>query len=70
MAQPQSEPVEPDSPASPDSLASLEERILRTVELVTALRAERDAALTELAEARATIEELAAETIFLETPPR
>ena len=30
-----------------DSLASLEERIHRTVELVTLLRAERDAALAE-----------------------
>jgi FtsZ-binding cell division protein ZapB len=31
-----------------DALDSLEERIHRTVELVTALRAERDAALAEL----------------------
>ena len=30
-----------------DSLASLEERILRTVEVVKSLRAERDAALAE-----------------------
>jgi FtsZ-binding cell division protein ZapB len=31
-----------------DALASLEERIRRTVELVTTLRAERDAAVAEL----------------------
>jgi FtsZ-binding cell division protein ZapB len=42
-----------------DSLASLEERILRAVELVAALRAERDAALSDLAEARAALTELA-----------
>ena len=53
-ARPQSELVEH------DSLASLEDRILRTVELVAALRAERDAALAELAAAQATIAELAA----------
>ena len=52
MAQPQSELLEP------DALASLEDRILRTVELVTALRAERDGALAELAAAQATIEKL------------
>lgn len=44
----------------PDSLADLEERVLRTVELVTTLRAERDAAVAELTEARAVIEELSA----------
>ena len=43
-----------------DSLASLEERILRAVELVSALRAERDAALSELLEARAALTEMAA----------
>jgi len=53
-AKPQSELLES------DSLASLEDRILRTVELVAALRAERDRALTELAAAQATIAELAA----------
>jgi FtsZ-binding cell division protein ZapB len=42
-----------------DSLANLEERILRAVELVSALRAERDAALGELKEARAALAELA-----------
>jgi len=42
-----------------DSLASLEERILRAVELVAALRAERDTALGELEEARAALAELA-----------
>src|SRR5579885_3109246 len=35
-----------------DPLASLEERIRRTVEMVAAMREERDAALTELAAAR------------------
>ena len=44
----------------PDSLADLEERVLRTVELVANLRAERDSAVAELAEARAAIEELSA----------
>ena len=34
--------------ADDDALASLEERIRRTVELVSTLRAERDAAITEL----------------------
>jgi FtsZ-binding cell division protein ZapB len=34
--------------ADDDALASLEERIRRTVELVTTLRAERDAAIAEL----------------------
>ena len=42
-----------------DSLASLEERILRAVELVSALRAERDAALSDLAEAQAGLMEMA-----------
>jgi FtsZ-binding cell division protein ZapB len=37
-----------------DSLASLEERIRRTVELVTSLRAERDAAISERDAARVT----------------
>ena len=44
----------------PDSLADLEERVLRTVELVSTLRSERDAALAELAEAQAAIKELSA----------
>ena len=51
-AKPQSEPLDD------DSLAGLEERILRTVELVTSLRAERDRALADLATARAAIAEL------------
>jgi FtsZ-binding cell division protein ZapB len=42
-----------------DSLASLEERIRRAVELVSALRAERDAALSELLEARTALAEMA-----------
>ncbi len=43
-----------------DSLASLEERILRAVELVSALRTERDAALSELEETRAALADMAA----------
>lgn len=39
-------------PSEADALASLEERILRTVELVATLRAERDAAVAELDSAR------------------
>jgi seryl-tRNA synthetase len=50
---------EPESPET-DSLGSLEERIHRTVELVTSLKAERDSALRELAAAKAAIEDLAA----------
>jgi len=42
-----------------DSLASLEERIRRAVELVATLKAERDAALSDLAEARVAMAELA-----------
>jgi FtsZ-binding cell division protein ZapB len=42
-----------------DSLASLEERIRRAVELVSLLKAERDAALSALSETRATLAELA-----------
>jgi seryl-tRNA synthetase len=47
-------------PLDPDSLADLEERVLRTIELVATLRAERDTAVTELAEARASVAELSA----------
>lgn len=43
-----------------DSLADLEERVLRTVELVATLRAERDAALAKLAGAQAAVKELSA----------
>src|ERR1700678_672799 len=42
-----STPAHSSSLGDEDSLASLEERILRTVEVVKALRAERDAALVE-----------------------
>ena len=49
---------EPEALAT-DSLADLEDRILRTVELVAVLRAERDSALAQLAEARASVKELA-----------
>ena len=52
-------PPEPDL-FETDSLGSLEDRIRRTVELVTSLKAERDAALSELAEAKAALQELAA----------
>lgn len=45
-------------PLDQDSLADLEERVLRTVELVATLRAERDTAVAELTEARAALEEL------------
>ena len=53
-AQPESESL------AADSLTSLEDRIRRTVDLVASLKAERDAALTELAAARAAVAELAA----------
>ncbi len=42
-----------------DSLANLEERIRRAVELVATLKDERDAALKDLADARAAMAELA-----------
>jgi seryl-tRNA synthetase len=54
MAQP-----EPEAPEA-DSLGNLEDRIRRTVELVGSLKAERDAALQELASAKAAAGELAA----------
>ena len=50
----------PQSESEVDSLANLEERIRRAVELVATLKAERDAALSDLAEARVAIAELAA----------
>jgi FtsZ-binding cell division protein ZapB len=53
MAHPEPEPLES------DSLGSLEDRIHRTVELVTALRAERDAALAELAAVKKSASEAA-----------
>jgi uncharacterized coiled-coil DUF342 family protein len=42
-----------------DSLANLEERVRRAVELVATLKAERDAALSDLEEARVAMAELA-----------
>ena len=50
----------PQSESEVDSLANLEERIRRAVELVATLKAERDAALSDLAEARVAMAELAA----------
>jgi len=49
----------PQSESELDSLANLEERIRRAVELVATLKAERDAALSDLAEARVAMAELA-----------
>jgi FtsZ-binding cell division protein ZapB len=49
----------PQSESELDSLASLEERIRRAVELVATLKEERDAALSDLAEARVAMAELA-----------
>ena len=50
----------PQSESELDSLANLEERIRRAVELVATLKDERDAALSDLAEARVAMAELAA----------
>ena len=50
----------PQSESELDSLANLEERIRRAVELVATLKAERDAALSDLEEARVAMAELAA----------
>jgi len=44
-----------------DSLASLEQRIQQAIQLVSRLRAEKDAALDQAAEAKAEAERLAAE---------
>jgi len=49
----------PQSESELDSLANLEERVRRAVELVATLRDERDAALSDLAEARVAMAELA-----------
>jgi|KBSMisStaDraftv2_1062788.scaffolds.fasta_scaffold470791_1 FtsZ-binding cell division protein ZapB len=49
----------PQSESELDSLANLEERIRRAVELMGTLKAERDAALSDLAEARVAMAELA-----------
>ena len=45
-----------------DALASLEDRIRRAVDLVVELRAERDAAIAELASARKAVAPALAET--------
>jgi hypothetical protein len=50
----------PQAESEMDSLANLEERIRRTVELVASLRVERDTAVRELAAAQAALSELAA----------
>jgi FtsZ-binding cell division protein ZapB len=50
-----------------DSLNSLEERVLRAVQLVASLRKERDAAVEEAAQSRAEVERLAAENQSLQT---
>jgi uncharacterized coiled-coil DUF342 family protein len=49
-----------------DSLSSLEERIQQTVQLLTRLRQERDAAIEEAAQARAEAARLAAEVKTLQ----
>ena len=49
----------PQSESEVDSLANLEERIRRAVELVATLKDERDAALSDLAQARGAMAELA-----------
>jgi len=48
-----------------DTLAQIEERILRTVELVNSLRQERDAALRQVADARAASEQAEASNKIL-----
>jgi uncharacterized coiled-coil DUF342 family protein len=50
-----------------DALVSLEERIRRTVELVSSLRAERDAAVGEAQKARAELEALRGERKHVRT---
>ncbi len=50
-----------------DALASLEDRIRRAVDLVVELRAERDAALAELASAKKAVAPALAETQKLRT---
>ncbi|MBI1790604.1 MAG: hypothetical protein HYR60_23995 [Acidobacteria bacterium] len=49
------------SDQEPDSLATLEERILQAVQLVASLRQEKDAALAQLAAQTAELESLRAE---------
>jgi predicted nucleic acid-binding Zn-ribbon protein len=49
-----------------DSLAGLEDRIQKTVQLVGRLRAEKEAALQEAAEARAEVERLTEEVRTLQ----
>src|SRR5581483_10488552 len=55
-------PVEQES----DSLSSLEERIQQAVELVTRLRRERDAAVSEAAESKAELDRLSGEVKSLQ----
>ena len=50
----------PQPESETDSLANLEERIRRAVELVATLKEERDAAMSDLAEARMAMAELTA----------
>lgn len=49
----------PQTESELDSLANLEERVRRAVELVSSLKAERDSAMSELADMRAALAELA-----------
>ncbi|MBI3473112.1 MAG: hypothetical protein HY013_17280 [Candidatus Solibacter usitatus] len=53
--------MDPLSDQEPDSLATLEERILQAVQLVASLRQEKDAALAQLAAQTAELESLRAE---------
>jgi peptidoglycan hydrolase CwlO-like protein len=48
-------------PQESDSLSSLEERIQRAIQLVTRLRQEKEAALAEVAKARADAQRMADE---------
>ena len=50
--------MEDDDALASDALSSLEERIHRTVELVSTLRTERDAALADAQQLRVELEDL------------
>ncbi len=50
--------MEDDDALASDALSSLEERIHRTVELVSTLRAERDAAIADIQKLRVELEDL------------